>query len=110
MELVLQQHPLTLTEHGFLINHADWNETIAQTLAEQAKIEWQAAHWELIWFIRKYYFTYQHLPNTRVFTKAVAKQLGEEKGNSIYLQRLFPSSPLKLICKIAGLPKPPNCL
>ncbi|MFZ4503268.1 MAG: TusE/DsrC/DsvC family sulfur relay protein [Methylovulum sp.] len=110
MELADQQYALALTEQGFLINHVDWNETIAQALAEQAGLELQAAHWELIQFIRKYYFTYQHLPNTRIFTKAVAKQLGEEKGNSLYLQRLFPGSPLKLVCKIAGLPKPPNCL
>jgi len=36
--------------------------------------------------------------------------LGEEKGNSRYLQRLFPDGPLKYACKFGGLPKPPTCL
>jgi tRNA 2-thiouridine synthesizing protein E len=34
------------------------------------------------------------LPNARVFTKAIAKTLGEEKGNSRYFHCLFPEGPL----------------
>ncbi|MCZ6459336.1 MAG: TusE/DsrC/DsvC family sulfur relay protein, partial [Gammaproteobacteria bacterium] len=37
-------------------------------------------------------------------------QLGAEKGTSIYLLKLFPGSPAKLLAKIAGLPRPTNCL
>jgi tRNA 2-thiouridine synthesizing protein E len=61
-------------------------------------------------FIRQYYQSFKHLPNARVFTKAIAQQLGAEKGNSRYLHQLFPQGPLKYACKIAGLPKPPTCL
>jgi tRNA 2-thiouridine synthesizing protein E len=45
-----------------------------------------------------------------MFVKAVQKEFGEEKGNSRYLHRLFPESPLKYACLIAGLPKPPGCI
>lgn len=44
------------------------------------------------------------------FTKAIARELGEAKGNSRYLHKLFPEGPLKYACKLAGLPKPPTCL
>jgi tRNA 2-thiouridine synthesizing protein E len=46
----------------------------------------------------------------RILVKHVRSQLGEEKGNSIYLMQLFPGSPAKLASKLAGLPKPDNCL
>jgi len=49
-------------------------------------------------------------PMRGFFTKAIAKELGEAKGNSRYLHKLFPEGPLKYACKLAGLPKPPTCL
>lgn len=99
-----------LTEQGFLVDMNDWNEEVARKLATLNEIELTGAHWEIIVFIREYYLSYKHLPNARVFTKAVAKQLGEDKGNSRYLHKLFPDGPLKYACKLAGLPKPPTCL
>lgn len=98
------------TEQGFLVNATDWNEAIATQLAEQNHIALSSAHWEIIHFIRAYYQQFKHLPNARVFTKAIAKSLGAEKGNSRYLHSLFPDGPLKYACKLAGLPKPPTCL
>ena len=100
---------LEITDQGFLVKYADWNETVAMQLAGHNKIALSAEHWEIILFIRGYYLQFKHLPNARVFTKAVAKKLGEEKGNSRYLHKLFPDGPLKYACKLAGLPKPPTC-
>lgn len=101
---------LNTTEQGFLVNPADWNERVACQLAVVNNIQLTERHWEIILFIRVYYQQFKHLPNARVFTKAVAKELGEEKGNSRYLLQLFPDGPLKYACKLAGLPKPPSCL
>ena len=100
---------LEITDQGFLVKYADWNEAVAKQLAGQNKIDLSAEHWEIILFIRGYYLQFKHLPNARVFTKVVAKKLGEEKGNSRYLHKLFPDGPLKYACKLAGLPKPPTC-
>lgn len=100
---------LEITDQGFLVKYADWNEAVAKQLAGQNKIDLSAEHWEIILFIRGYYLQFKHLPNARVFTKAVAKKLGEEKGNSRYLHKLFPDGPLKYACKLGGLPKPPTC-
>jgi tRNA 2-thiouridine synthesizing protein E len=101
---------LTLTEQGFLVSTSDWNEAVAVELAKLNNIDLTPAHWEIVFFIRDYYEKFNYLPNTRVFVKAIANQFGDEKGNSYYLQKLFPQSPLKYACLIAGLPKPPTCL
>ncbi|MFZ2725199.1 MAG: TusE/DsrC/DsvC family sulfur relay protein [Methylococcaceae bacterium] len=101
---------LAVTEQGFLIDAQTWTENWATMQAVSYAIELSPAHWEIIHFMREYYITYKHLPNTRMFIKAVAIKLGTEKGNSRYIQVLFPQTPLKLVCLLAGLPKPPNCL
>jgi tRNA 2-thiouridine synthesizing protein E len=101
---------LETTEEGFLCNLNDWNDEVAREIARINQISLGQEHWEIVRFIRGYYYKYQHLPNARVFSKAIRNQLGAEKGNSRYLHRLFPEGPLKYACKIAGLPKPPTCL
>ncbi len=101
---------LELTEQGFLVNTHDWNESVAEQLAALNGIVLTPAHWEIVLFMRDYYSQFNYLPNTRIFVKAVANRFGVEKGNSRYLQNLFPESPLKYACKLAGLPKPPTCL
>ncbi len=102
---------LAKTDDGFLKDLKDWNEQVALEIAEANEINLTDEHWEIVVFIRNYYLQYKHLPiNARVFVKAVRHELGEKKGNSRYLHRLFPDGPSKYSCKIAGLPKPPNCL
>lgn len=101
---------LETNAEGFLCDAALWNERVAEELARLNNIEITPAHWEILWFIRSYYFQYQHLPNARMFAAAIRKKLGEDKAGSRYLQKLFPAGPLKYACKLAGLPKPPTCL
>ena len=101
---------LETSSDGFLLDPRLWDERVAEELASLNNIEISPAHWEIIWFIRDYYFQYQHLPNARMFAAAIRKKLGEDKASSRYLQKLFPAGPLKYACKLAGLPKPPTCL
>lgn len=95
---------------GFLINLEDWNEEVAITIAREEGITLSDDHWEVIWLLREFYAEFDLSPANRILVKAVKEELGEEKGNSIYLMQLFPGSPAKLASKIAGLPKPLNCL
>lgn len=98
------------TDAGFLQEPADWSPEVAEVLARREGIILTEAHWEIIHFIRDYHARYQHLPNARLFVKAVEKSLGDAKGNSRYLHGLFPGSAVKYACLIAGLPKPPGCV
>jgi len=97
-------------EEGYLVNLSDWNEDVAQFLAQEEKVELTPAHWEVVNFLREYYTEYQIAPAIRVLTKAIGKKLGADKGNNKYLYELFPYGPAKQACKIAGLPKPTGCV
>jgi len=97
-------------QDGFLCNLADWNETTADELAATEKITLTDKHWEIIRLARIFYQKHQHSPEMRPLVKFTKQELGEEKGSSLYLLSLFPNSPAKLACKIAGLPRPANCL
>lgn len=95
---------------GFLIDLEAWDPAVAEALARQEGLELSPAHWELIELIRAFYREYEVSPAMRVLVKHVREQLGADKGDSIYLMTLFPGSPAKLLAKIAGLPRPTNCL
>jgi tRNA 2-thiouridine synthesizing protein E len=110
MALSLDGHLPPVNEQGFLLDASLWNEQVALELARREAIQLTEAHWSILHFIRQYHQQYKHLPNARMFVTALRKQFGEEVGNSRYLQNLFPQGPLKYACKLAGLPKPPNCL
>jgi len=101
---------LETDEEGYLVNLSDWNEDVAQKLAEGEGLEMTHDRWEIVNFLREYYNEYQIAPAVRVLTKAIGKKLGKDKGNSKYLYELFPYGPAKQACKIAGLPKPTGCV
>ena len=101
---------LKLDSEGFLKNLSDWSPETADTLAKNEGINLTAPHWEVIHLVREFYQCFDHGPAMRPLVKLTAKKLGADKGHSIYLLKLFPGSPAKLASKIAGLPKPPNCL
>lgn len=99
-----------LTDEGFLQHYGDWNESIAEQLAVRERIRLTPAHWEILKLLREYYSTYDSSPAMRALVKFCKLRLGDDKGRSIYLLKLFPGSPAKIGSKLAGLPKPANCL
>ena len=101
---------IALDNDGYLKNLSDWNEEVAQHLATAEGIRLSPAHWEVINLLRKFYQYHQVAPATRALVNLVKRDLGTDKGRSIYLMRLFKSSPAKLANKLAGLPKPTNCI
>jgi len=101
---------IEVDEEGYLVNLSDWQEDVAQVLANDDNLELKDEHWEIINFLREYYNDYQIAPAVRVLTKAVGKKLGKDKGNSKYLYELFPYGPGKQACRYAGLPKPTGCI
>ena len=99
-----------LDKEGYLLELSDWNEAVADQLAEDERIDLLDEHWTLIHLVRAFYEKFEVAPAMRPLVKQVRAQLGAEKGTSIYLLKLFPGSPAKLLAKIAGLPRPTNCL
>jgi TusE/DsrC/DsvC family sulfur relay protein len=93
-------------EEGYLINLAEWNEDIANVIAKGENVDMTPSHWEVVNFLRDYYNEYQIAPAVRVLTKAIGKQLGEEKGNSKYLYELFPYGPPSRPARSRACPSP----
>ena len=97
-------------EEGFLVDLNDWTKEIAEQMASDDGVDLTEEHWNVLNFLREYYEEYQIAPAVRVLTKAIAKSMGKDKGNSKYLYGLFPYGPGKQGCRFAGLPKPTGCI
>lgn len=106
----MQEASIETDKEGYLVDLADWSEAVAEQLAANEGISLTDDHWALIQIIRAFYDQFEVSPAMRVLVKHIREQLGEEKGNSIYLLKLFPGSPAKVLAKISGLPRPTNCL
>ncbi|WP_043316093.1 TusE/DsrC/DsvC family sulfur relay protein [Microbulbifer sp. HZ11] len=108
--LVIEGREIPLDKEGFLRNLDDWSPEVASAIAAQEKIELTHDHWEVIRLLQAFYREFELSPAMRPLVKYIGLHLGPEKGRSIFLMQLFPPSPAKIGSKIAGLPKPTNCL
>jgi len=108
--LTLKGKTIELDKDGYLDDLNDWSEDVAHALAAQAGIELRPEHWEILTLLRSFYQEFELSPATRPLIKYTALKLGADKGNSLHLNRLFNGTPAKLAAKLAGLPKPTNCL
>ncbi len=109
-ELIVEGRSIALDQNGFLEDLTKWSKPVAEALAERESIALTADHWEVLEVLRQFYQEFQLSPATRPLIKYTALKLGPEKGNSPHLNRLFNGTPAKLAAKLAGLPKPTNCI
>ena len=109
----MQSHEVLLNlcdENGFLKESETWNPDIAKAFAAEEGIELTEAHWQIIELLQSFYASFGDSPANRALVNYVKQHLGLEQGRSIYLMKLFPGSPARVGSRIAGLPKPKNCL
>ncbi|MEV0267814.1 TusE/DsrC/DsvC family sulfur relay protein [Hamadaea sp. NPDC050747] len=88
---------------GFLTDYDEWDQALAQDLAQAIGVELTPRHWEVIAFLREDYLAEREtatLRRTAAGTGIGIKQLFE----------LFPGKPGKKMAYIAGLPKPRGCV
>ncbi|QCI21178.1 TusE/DsrC/DsvC family sulfur relay protein [Buchnera aphidicola (Hyperomyzus lactucae)] len=95
---------------GYLKKTKDWNMILAEEIAKTENIKLNADHWQIIIFIRNFYFKFNMTPSMRMLITSMKKEMGISKSNSIYLFKLFPKGPAIQASKIAGIPKPVKCL
>lgn len=97
-------------EQGLLLDPEDWSEDFACALARHDGVELFVDHWELIWYFRDYYLETQSLPTMRKMVLELGKHRGprfsDRKAYEKHIYGLFPSDPVRMICKLAGLPMP----
>lgn len=101
---------LARDQEGYLLELDDWSEPVAEALASAEGLQLSEEHWEILRLLRAFYAEFKLSPATRPLIKYVSLKLGPDKGNSLHLNRLFKGTPAKLAAKLAGLPRPTNCL
>lgn len=101
---------VALDPEGYLVDLDQWSPEVAQALADEENLRLEPAHWEVIEVLWDFYQRFEQAPAMRPLVKAVGMSLGKDKASSIYLMKLFPGSPAKIGARLAGLPKPANCL
>ncbi|MGC1332518.1 TusE/DsrC/DsvC family sulfur relay protein [Pseudomonas sp.] len=109
-ELIVEGRRIELDQNGFLEDLTEWSRPVAEALAARESLALTPDHWEVLEVLRQFYQEFQLSPATRPLIKYTALKLGAEKGNSPHLNRLFNGTPAKLAAKLAGLPKPTNCI
>lgn len=108
--LIVDGRPIEIDQEGYLADLNDWSEPVAEALALQEDLTLEGEHWEILRLLRSFHDEFQLSPATRPLIKYTALKLGPDKGNSMHLNRLFKGTPAKLAAKLAGLPKPSNCI
>ena len=100
-----------MTEQNNYLNDLPcWSENLALELGLQEGLALSREQIEILIVARNFYADYGFSPSMRPLCKMVTAKLGADKGRSLYLNKLFPGSPAKLAAKLAGLPKPKNCI
>ncbi|HEY9099590.1 MAG TPA: TusE/DsrC/DsvC family sulfur relay protein [Thiobacillus sp.] len=89
---------------GYLVNPGDWNDEIAQMLAQEENITLNDDHWAAIRFMRDYYEEHQVAADARFVIKHLAERFGREAQKMLFV--LFPYGYVKQACKIAGMRRP----
>jgi len=89
---------------GYLIEPGDWNEDIAQALAQEENIQLNDDHWDTIRFMRDYYDEHQVIADARFVIKHLAERVGKEAQKKLF--ELYPYGYVKQACKIAGMRRP----
>lgn len=95
---------------GNLSNMGDWSEQLAIFMAKKEGIELTPAHWEVINFMRQFYFKYGLTPMVHLLMKHLRDDQFVKQGSKEYIYKLFPGGPSRQGSRFAGLPEPQGCI
>lgn len=96
-------HGKAFSAEGFLLDADDWDEALAQAMAEALGVELTEEHWQVVLWARQAYLDSGASPNVRRVASGTG--LGTRR-----MYELFPRSPGKTTAMLAGIPKPAGCV
>lgn len=99
-----------LDERGYLLKRSDWSPAVAEAMATADGITLEEEHWVIIRLFQDYFEQYEIEPPMRAVVRMARESLGEDKGSSRFLYRLFPNGPVLQATRYAGLPRPLSCI
>jgi len=114
MSIEVNNEIIETDNEGYLVSPGDWNEDVAAELIKQHEADGHKAvtetGWELIHIFREYYEAHQTHPSMHKLLAGKAKlenkQFSDEESYKKFLYELFPHGPVRMLCKLAGLPNP----
>ena len=101
---------LAVDEKGYLLDWRAWTPDAARAMAGADGLALGDDHWVVLQIFREYFERYEIEPPMRALVRLCTARLGEDRGSSRYLYRLFPDGPGTQACRYAGLPRPASCV
>ena len=102
---------VALDQDGHLCDHTIWTPDIAQQLANTLDIVLDTERLAVLQQVRAFFVKFNHAPATRPLIKWLQKTLPDDDISNQKLQQLFNTGLVaRHVNRLAGLPKPPNCL
>ena len=101
---------LELDQDGHLVDYTIWNEAVAQELANTLSLELTAWHFEVLHAVRLFYQQFGHSPATRPLIKFLIKTVSADINNAVLQDKFNTGLVARHLSRLAGIPKPPNCL
>lgn len=101
---------LELDQDGHLVDYTDWNETIAQQLADSIELSLTPWHFKILAAVRQFYQQFGHAPATRPLIKYLMKTVDPEINNACLQEQFKTGLVARHLSRLAGVPKPANCL
>lgn len=102
-DVMVAGRSIHVNDEGFLTDHTEWDEGIAEALAANIGLDLTEDHWSVLRFARDDYALEGETPTLR----RVA-QVGGVPTKQMFA--LFPKKPAKKMAYVAGLPKPVGCV
>ena len=101
---------LELDQDGHLVDYTIWNQEVAKDLAKSLELELTDWHFEILMAVRKFYQQFGHSPATRPLIKFLIKTVSADINNAILQEKFNTGLVARHLSRLAGVPKPANCL
>lgn len=101
---------LELDQDGHLVDYTIWNQEVAKDLAKSLEIELTDWHFEILLAVRQFYQQFGHSPTTRPLIKFLMKTVSADINNAILQEKFNTGLVARHLSRLAGVPKPANCL
>ncbi|MEG1272357.1 MAG: TusE/DsrC/DsvC family sulfur relay protein [Acinetobacter sp.] len=101
---------LDLDQDGHLVDYTIWNENVAQELASKLDLELTPWHFQILQAVRQFYHQFGHSPATRPLIKFLMKTVSSDINNAVLQEQFKTGLVARHLSRLAGIPKPPNCL
>ncbi len=101
---------LELDQDGHLVDYTIWNESVAQELARKLDLELTPWHFQILQAVRQFYHQFGHSPATRPLIKFLMKTVSSDINNAVLQEQFKTGLVARHLSRLAGIPKPPNCL